>query len=183
MDKIEDTYIIERILEGETDLFVHIVRQYERMIFTIVNRILQNESTSEDVVQDIFIKVYQQLDKYKKSAKFSTWLYRVAYNETISYIRKNKKTIGLNTIDYSLCGDDIEDELPNCDMEALINELHNILGKMPHEDAFIITLFYLKEIPIAEIADITGLSLSNIKVKLHRIRKFLYAELQKSNNV
>lgn len=183
MERIEETHIIERILAGETDLFVHIVRQNERMIFTIVNQILQNKDLAEDLVQDIFIKVFQQLSKYKNTAKFSTWLYRVAYNESISYIRKNKNSIALKTVDYALCNEDIEDELPDVNTELLIEELHRLLSIMPHDDAFIITLFYLKEIPISEISEITRLSVSNIKVKLHRIRKYLYGELQKTRDL
>lgn len=178
MDHIEDTYIIQRILEGETNLFVHIVRQYQRMIYTIVYKIIQNNDTTEDLVQEIFIKVYQQLDKYQKTSKFSTWLYRVAYNETISYVRKNKKHTDITKVDYALYEEEIAEDIEGIETEVLLKRLEDLLKRMPQDDAFIITLFYMKELSIQEICEITNLSISNVKVKLHRIRKFMYAELK-----
>lgn len=182
MELIENTDIIKRIIEGEVNLYIHIVRQYERMIYTIINRILHNNEESEDLAQEIFIKVYQQLDRYNYKSKFSTWLYRIAYNETIDYIRKQKRYINIDKIDYNLCDDEICDEIQDIETEELLTYLEQLLHIMPQDDAFIITLFYLKNLSIADIAEVTNQSVSNIKVRMHRIRQYMHIELKKMMN-
>ncbi len=182
MDIIADTDIIKRILEGEVNLYIHIVRQYERMIFTVINRILQNRDEAEDLVQEVFIKVYQQLERYNHQSKFSTWLYKIAYNETISYVRRQKKYLQIEKVDYNLCQEEIYEEIDSYNVEELLTHLDTLLHKMPQEDAFIISLFYLKNLSIADVCDITNQTTSNIKVRLHRIRKYMHAELKKMMN-
>lgn len=149
------------------------------MLFTIVNRILQNRDKTEDLVQDIFIKVYQQLSRYNQQAKFSTWLYRIAYNESISYLRREKRAIPIQKIDYSLCEDEVYEEIDGVETEVLLKHLNTLLKRMPQEDALLITLFYLKNLTITDVSEITNLTVSNVKVRLHRIRKYMHVELKK----
>lgn len=90
MAEFDDIYFIRRIKDGHTDAFVHIVRRYERMVFTIVNKIVSRRVEAEDIVQEIFIKVFQSLKQFREESNFATWLYRIAYNTTISELRKRK---------------------------------------------------------------------------------------------
>ena len=77
MTDFDDIHYINCIRNGEVNAFVHIVRRYQRMIYTIVSKIVNNNTDAEDIVQEIFIKVYQSLDKFRGDAGFSTWLYHI----------------------------------------------------------------------------------------------------------
>ena len=83
-------FCIKRVKAGEIRAFSAIVSNYQKMVFTIVLKIVENREDAEDITQEIFIKVYKSLDKFKEESEFSTWLYRIAYNTTITEIRKKR---------------------------------------------------------------------------------------------
>ncbi len=180
MTDFDDIYYIRRIKDGHTDAFVHIVRRYERMVFTIVSKIVYRRVEAEDIVQEIFIKVFQSLDKFREESGFATWLYRIAYNATISELRKRKH-------EYTSIEDNFAN-IPNSEIADIIDEistedklqyLETVLKMMPPDDALLITMFYLNDHTIKDISSITGNSEANVKVKLHRIRKFMNFEINK----
>lgn len=180
MTDFEDIYYIDRIRKGEVNAFVYIVRRYQRMIYTIVAKIVNNTTDAEDIVQEIFIKVFQSLDKFRGDAGFSTWLYRIAYNTAISEIRKTNKIIAVED-DYlnSVSDKEISDSIDDINKEERLEYLDQVLKMLPAEDAMLISMFYLNDHSIQDICTITGLGLSNVKVKLHRIRKFMNFEINK----
>lgn len=180
MTEFDDIHYINCIRNGEVNAFVHIVRRYQRMIYTIVAKIVNNNTDAEDIVQEIFIKVYQSLDKFRGDAGFSTWLYRIAYNTAITEIRKSQKVIAVEDSYLSTVSDlEISDSIDDINTEERLLYLDQVLKMLPAEEAMLITMFYLNNHSIQEIGTITGLSLSNVKVKLHRIRKFMNFEINK----
>ncbi|MFT4170450.1 MAG: sigma-70 family RNA polymerase sigma factor [Dysgonomonas sp.] len=180
MTDFDDIHYINCIRNGEVNAFVHIVRRYQRMIYTIVAKIVNNNTDAEDIVQEIFIKVYQSLDKFRGDAGFSTWLYRIAYNTTITEIRKSQKVIAVEDSYLSAVSDmEISDSIDDISSEERLQYLDQVLKMLPAEEALLITMFYLNDHSIQEIGTITGLTLSNVKVKLHRIRKFMNFEINK----
>ena len=172
----KDLYYIDKVLSGDTDSFTMLVNRHKGMVFTIVNRILKSREDAEEIAQDVFLKAFQSLQKFKREAKFSTWLYRIAYNTAISKTRK--KRIEVSAIEDSVIEnytfDEIIEELDEFSLDDKRKYFENALKKIPEEDALLLTMFYLEENSIEEISEISGLSVSNIKVKLHRIRKKLY---------
>lgn len=82
MADFDDIYYVRRIKDGHTDAFVHIVRRYQRMVFTIVSKIVSRKVEAEDITQEVFIKAFQSLNKFREESEFATWLYRIAYNTT-----------------------------------------------------------------------------------------------------
>lgn len=86
----KDLYFIDKIIAGDTESYAIIVNRHKDMVFTIVNRILRSREDAEEIAQDVFLKAFQSLQKFKREAKFSTWLYRIAYNTAISKTRKKK---------------------------------------------------------------------------------------------
>ena len=172
----EDLYYIDKVLSGDTASFTILVNRHKNMVFTIVNRILKSREDSEEIAQDVFLKSFQSLQKFKREAKFSTWLYRIAYNTAISKTRK--KRIEVSAIEDSIIEnytfDEIIEELDEFSLDDKKKYFENALKKIPEEDALLLTMFYLDEQSIDQISEISGLSVSNVKVKLHRIRKKLY---------
>lgn len=181
MTELSDIEYIHRIRQGDTNAFVHLVRRYQRMIFSLVVKMVGNETDAEDITQEIFIKVYQSLAKFREDSKFSTWVYRVACNFCFSHLRKSHETlISLNeetTFDNE-CSD-FEEQLENTAKEERIQWLDALLEQLPAEELWIVTLYYKQNVSVREISEITRLSESNVKVKLHRTRKWIKSEMEK----
>ncbi|MFO7909343.1 MAG: sigma-70 family RNA polymerase sigma factor, partial [Halomonas sp.] len=91
MQVLTDENYIERVLKGDKSSFAIIMERHKNMVFTIANRMLRNREEAEEITQDAFLKAYRSLKKFKKQAKFSTWLYKIVYNQCISELRKKKR--------------------------------------------------------------------------------------------
>jgi len=171
---------IQRVKAGDFRAFSHIVSDYQQMVFTIVCRIVNNREDAEDIAQEIFIKVFKSLDSFKGESEFSTWLYRIAYNTTLSEIRKRKIVFSSFDDDLSALKDeDINENIEELAVEERIACLERALKTLPAEDALLITMFYSDNQSIEEISRISNLTRANVKVKLHRIRKKLAIEINK----
>jgi len=180
MNQPDDNQIIEKVLEGNSGAYALIVDRYKDLVYSVVLKIVKSREEAEEVAQDTFLKAYHALPAFKREARFSTWLFRIAYNTAIS--RTRRKHIETSVIDDRLIEnystDDIRENMSRIDSEEQLRILHKVLKTLPGEDQMLITLFYNNHQGIDEIASITGLSEANVKVKLHRIRKKLYAEMQ-----
>jgi RNA polymerase sigma-70 factor (ECF subfamily) len=168
-----DTQIIKNILAGDVKGYAVLVNKYKNLAFTLAFRILCNREDAEEVAQDAFIKAYKNLAGFRSESAFSTWLYRIIFNTAVS--RKRIKKQHFVTLDQ-LSSSIEEPELPKYDFDAVIEPsviLEKAMLKLSEEDRVIISLYYLNENGIDEIHTITGLSKSNVKVKLFRARKKL----------
>lgn len=181
MADFDDIYFVKQVLGGNRDAFVHIVRRYQKMVMTVADKIFQDRAEAEDVTQEVFIKVYLSLDKFREESGFSTWLYRVAYNTALSELRKRKHNR------FSAFEDSIND-IPDTDLGEWLDELSTeqrlqyldmVLQKLSPEDALMITMFYLNGLSIKDIAETNKMTVANVKVKLHRIRNFMNFEINK----
>ena len=171
---------IKRVKAGDFRAFSYIVSEYRQMVFTIVFKIINNREDAEDVTQEIFIKVFKSLYSFKEESELSTWLYRIAYNTTLSEIRKRKIVFASFDNDFSnLKEEEIDDNTEDTTTEERILHLEQALKTLPPEDAFLITMFYLENQSIEEIGKISNLSQANVKVRLHRIRKKLAVKINK----
>ena len=180
MTSFDDIYYVRLIKDGDTNAFVHIVRRYQRMVFTIVSKIVINTKDAEDITQEIFIKIYQSLSKFRGESEFSTWLYRIAYNTAITEVRKTKREfLSFDDLAEKAPEHDISDQIEESGTEERLQYLDTVLKQLNPEDAFLITLFYLNNQSVQDISQISNLSPSNVKVKLHRIRKFMNSEINK----
>lgn len=147
------------------------------MVYSICIKITSDPELAEEVAQDVFVKAYQALNKFKGKSKFSTWLYQIAYFTAINAVRKKKVEINDLSEVATLEGSESRfDHLESQERKELIQKA--ILHLKPDERG-VITLYYLEEFSIEEVAKITRLSISNVKVKVHRSRKKLYSILEK----
>lgn len=176
----DDIFHVRNVLAGNTSAFAFLVEKHNEMAFSIANKIVRNREDAEEIAQDAFVKAYQSLRTFKGDSKFSTWLYRIVYNAAISHTRRRRQEFV--QLDERVVGDTTEDQifenLESVDPELQSRLVNEAINKLPADDSAIVTLFYMKENTIDDISQITGLSVSNVKVKLHRIRKKLYEELQ-----
>ncbi len=171
-----DEVIIDKVLKGEEREYNILIDRYKKFVYTIAFRILKNEEDAEEAAQDTFIKGYQSLSKFSGKSKYSTWLYRIVFNTSISYKRKRKIEVsGLEDhINIIHSGNSTSE---NIEMEDQRKYIDIALNKLNPIDATVITLFYLKEHNLEEVSQITGLTKSAIKVKLFRSRKKMAEDL------
>jgi RNA polymerase sigma factor (sigma-70 family) len=175
----DDNETIGRVLSGDVSAYASLVAKHKNLVFLIVLKIVNNREDAEEISQDVFLKAYQSLSTFERKSKFSTWLYRIAYNAAISKTRKKK--VEMVAIEETVITNYSTDEIGRNMNELEENDrqliLEKALQRLPEEDNLLITLFYKNENSIEDISDITGLSVSNVKVRLHRIRKKLYEEM------
>ncbi len=175
MTTLDETYDLARLRAGDADAFACVVRQFGPSVFALAFRIVRNREDAEEVMQDVFIKAFQGLRHYRQESGLSTWLYRIAYNTAISKVRK--KRFEWSSADESWWNrvpDDDDEPFARVAREAQYAELENALGRLDPDERGLVLFYYEKEMSVREIAEITSLSESNVKVRLHRIRKKLY---------
>jgi len=174
-----DQYYISKILDGDENKYSTLINKYKDLIFTLCYRITKDKENAEEAAQDTFIKAYKSLASFKGDSKFSSWLYRIAYNTSLDMVKKNKRQILQNN---NIEINDIEDMDSTVDIlekTEFTEQIKNSIKKLNNEEAFILTLYYYEELSIKEIAEITNLKANNIKVKIHRSRQKLMLILKK----
>jgi RNA polymerase sigma factor (sigma-70 family) len=170
-----DLLTIDRVLAGEQNLYAGLVDRYKSYVYTIAYKILLNRPEAEEAAQDAFVKAYHNLSAFNRQAKFSTWLYRIAFNTAISYKRKHKhqfQSIESAIISYS--GEN-EGSLEKNDKKRFLNMAMQKLGEA---DRTALSLFYLQEFSLEEIAEIMSMQANTIKVRIHRARQRMADELK-----
>jgi len=175
---LEDILWVDEILRGKTERFVQVVDKYKDKVFALAMGLLKQKEEAEEAAQDVFVKIFNALPKFQHKAKFSTWMYRIAYNECISRLRKHKVqmiSVEETFTNSLLATEDKEEEWQEAEMRS--NLLHKALDKLQETERGLVHFFYFENLPIEEIARISGLSVSNVKTKLFRIRKKLFIQL------
>lgn len=170
-----DQVYIDKILNGDTNAFTVLVDRYKDLVYTLSMRMMKNREEAEEVSQDTFIKAYKSLNRFKGDSKFSTWIYRVAYNTCLDRLKKNKRQ------QYTVAIDEytehqvktLDNALDKIEEQEKQQAIKNCLEMLPSEDSFILTLYYFEELSLDEISKITSLKPNNVKVKLFRSRKKL----------
>ena len=183
MNKKEDLYLINKVKKGNVSAFETLINKHKELVYTVAIQIVKNKEDAEELAQDAFIKAYNSINSFKGDSKFSTWLYRIVYNLSVSKIRKKKKNL-INIDDIPISGASVSDTYENysgLEKEERLAQLKQAINKLNEDEAFIITLFYMEGMSVKDISEITNLTDSNIKIKLHRARKKLFVSLGKIN--
>lgn len=179
-----DSYYIEKVRGGNTADFRHLVDKHKDRVFNLSFRICGNREDAEEVAQDTFVKAYRSLNSFKQESSFATWLYRIAYNTSISFIRA-KKDHPVKSADFqseltylNIAGADDIDNESNAEYRKSL--LSMALINLNEEERGLITLYYYEEISTEDIARVTGLSRANVKVKLFRARQKMAEKIEEA---
>jgi len=169
--------IINDILSGDTEAFRQIIAENQRLVYHIVFRLVENVSDREDLCQDIFIKIYQNLSGFKFDSKLSTWIGRIAYNSAINYLKKKKIPLYDDQCAESVSVETVPAEQRPPDQLLTSSDLYHHLmveiKKLPQNYATILSLFHLEEMSYWEIAEIMNIPQGTVKSYLFRARKLL----------
>lgn len=176
----QDEYFLGKAIRGEREGLAYLVDEYQNMAYTLAFKIVRNNEDAEEIVQDSFVKAFRSLGDFKKTAKFSSWLYRIVYNTALTKLSTQKPVTcdiydEMERNEYIDQGNATWNLLLEADRKKYIDLA---LRKMKEEDRLIITLYYIAEKSVSEITEITNLQKSAVKMRLLRGRKQLETELK-----
>jgi RNA polymerase sigma factor (sigma-70 family) len=176
--RMDDTELINQILNGNMHAFTFLVNRYQKLVVHITGRLVQRHDELEDVCQEVFLKVYQNLAKYRNECKLSTWIATIAYNTSINYLRKFKKRGEINTDDlaaFEKIADFRSDDYEKADLYRYIREQ---IERLPFQYRTVLTLYHLEEFSYQEIEQITGMPEGTVKNYLFRAKALLKEKLK-----
>ena len=176
MDSADDRRLIKECLNGRTAAYGELVRRYQDRLFNTVLRLLDNPEDAKDVVQEAFINAYQNLNGFKGDSLFFTWLYRIAMNAAISYKRKQRVTISIETGSKSeLVIDPVDESVFSQPEAALVRQeeeakLQAAISKLSAEHRAVLILKDIEGQKYEDIAEIMEVPIGTVRSRLHRAR-------------
>jgi len=181
MQSFTDIEIIKSVLKGNKDHFAFLIDRYQDKAYSLCLSILKNEDDAQETLHLCFIKAYENLSRFRSNAKFSTWFYRICYNQCISDKRySNKFNRNLDPVDQpDLSPIELNQGISYLSLNEQRKYIQLALDELNSTEEFLIQSHYLEQLDLKEIAEISGLSMSNVKVSMHRARKKMYINLEK----
>ena len=186
-DRDLDWAIVQRVQNGEVSAFNQLVQKYRQSLFSIIYNMTGNREDATDIAQEAFIKAFQSIKQFRGQASFYTWIYRIAVNSSITFIKRAKKQrfINYETIDETLVSSDILEYFTaktKTEKGALLKELqeklNEALQKLSPKHRIVVILHEVEGMNHKEIADITKTSEGTVRSRLHYAKKMLQAYLQ-----
>jgi len=181
MNEQQQKELLEKITSGSSKVFKTFIDEYKNLVAHIVFRMIDNSEDREDMCQNVFIKIYQNLDHFKFESKVSTWVARIAYNSCINYLQKKKVPLFEDitpedtTIDSFAGTIDLPDSI--METEDTYRLLQIEIAHLPVKYRTILTLYHLDEMSYFEIGEITGWPEGTVKSYLFRARQYLKHKL------
>ena len=175
-----DKQIIETYNSGrQEEAFNGIDNAYTERLYWHVRRFLCCHEDTDDLLQDIFIKIWNALPTYRGDSKIYTWIYRIATNEVLNYLRKQrfKALISLESISSTL--EHRIDEDPSFNGDRLQRELHKAIQRLPEKQRIVFNLRYFDEMKYEDISEITGTSVGALKASYHHAYNKIKSDLEK----
>jgi RNA polymerase sigma-70 factor, ECF subfamily len=182
-----DAQLVARALAGSQEAFRELVLRFERPVYSLIVRMVQDPGTAEDLAQETFVKAYRSLRTYDASRKLSSWLFKIAHNTTIDHLRRHvPDTVSLEApqdeegrggLAAILSDASVEDPAAAAERRDMARSLERAISRLRPEYREAVVLFYLEGATYQEICDVTGLPLGTVKTNLHRARKELAAEM------
>ncbi len=168
--------LIEEALNNDEDACQKILNLYKGRIFSYVYRVVRNYHDAEDITFDTFIKCFRSLASYDRSRSFSTWLFTIAHNQTIDFLRKSRQEYEYFDERHAVQNDFVE----KYQTKKKIERIDRALAQLPPLDRELVILFHREEYSYQEIAEILKIPVTTIKTRLHRARKRLSDLVQES---
>ena len=181
-----ETRLAKLARKGDQRAFAEIVDLYKDKLYHLGYRMTGNRQEAEDVVQETFLRVYRNLDRYDESHKFSTWIYRIATNLCIDRLRKRRSVYSLDAESSDHEGLDGYSMLPGDDRtpesELVLSETQQMVREametLPPKYKSVMVLRYLQDLSLQEISDVLNMPVTTVKTRVHRGREFMRKKLE-----
>lgn len=176
VEKLSDYELIVLCLNGEKNYFEELVIRYKNLVYSVVVRMINNHDEADDLAQEVFIKIFRNLDKYSTDYKFSTWIIRITTNHVIDYRRKKRfETTAIDELEHDLPSDDWPElTVLKKERDQMLNQ---VLNDLPDMYKVPLILYHQQCLSYQEIADIINEPLSKVKNRIFRGRKMLKESL------
>jgi RNA polymerase sigma-70 factor (ECF subfamily) len=177
LGSLADSDLVTRAIAGREEGFEELVRRYQRPISTYVYRMVGDYDAALDLTQEVFIKVYGSLPRYRSEFKFSTWIYKIAHNAAVDHLRRHSSRVQALVSDFD--GEQrempIESRRPNPEQESERKErraeIETVIAQLPSAYKELVILRHSQDMSYDEIAEVTGLPLGTVKNRLFRARE------------
>lgn len=175
--------LIKRLRNGDYKAMRPILEKYQDYVYTLVVQIVKDKPEAQDLTQEVFIKVYKKIDTFKGNSKFSTWLYTVTYRTCLNFLEKKKIIYNMTELDASnkteVDEKFFQDEIEIPQDPDIKRVLWGAIDSIPYNQGLVITLFYLQQFSVKEIAGLLELSENTVKTNLFRGRNSIKQVLLK----
>ncbi len=182
-----DWAIVRKVQAGNVGAFDQLVQKYREPIFSVVYNLTGNREDASDLTQDSFIKAFQAIGRFQGKSSFFTWLYRIAINATMTFLKKNRRRrfVNYETIHEEVAGAEILERLTaknRTEKSILVQELQEKLNeslqKLSPKHRTVVVLHEIEGLEHAEIAEITKTSVGTVRSRLHYAKQQLQAHLK-----
>lgn len=165
----DDHYILSQFRNPSTKekAFTELVKKYQQALYTHIHRMVNNHASTDDVLQNVFIKVWKHLDQFREDAKLSTWLFRIAVNESLSWIEKQEKhrTHEMPSEEHAAAQD------PSPSTQEIQQKLEQAIFSLPAKQRTVFIMRYYEEKPYEEMSEILETSVGALKASFHHAVK------------
>jgi len=173
-----DESLVEATLVGDDHAFAELTVRHKGRVFAVASRFASNTAELEDICQEVFVQAYFKLRQYRRDSPFEHWLLRITTHKCYDYLRKRRRSAPSVSVENMLeSGHEPsapEPAVPHPDLERL----HAALAALSPKERLVITLLELEERSVQEIANITGWSVGNVKVRAFRARAALRKKME-----
>lgn len=187
---MKDQELIEGLKRNQQNAFRLLVERYQELVISTCCNFLHNRDDAHDVAQEVFIEVYRSIHKFRQDASISTWLYRIAVNKSLNYLRKHKnrkfflpidELFSTQASDKNLAEPDFtEPEEKEAEYNARARMLHKAIDTLPANQKTAFTLHKFNNLPYKQITEVMNISLPAVESLIHRAKKNLQTQLIKT---
>lgn len=178
---LTDAELVAAARDGREEACRELVRRFERPVYSLIARMVGDPGTAEDLAQEVFVKAFRRLDTYDPQRKLSSWLFKIAHNATIDFLRrKDPETVALEGGEEEggglaavLADESAESPDSRAERRELARALESAIAGLRPGYRELVVMFYCQGISYPEICEITGLPVGTVKTNLHRARKLL----------
>lgn len=179
--EVTDEHIAQKVQDGDTDAFGDLITKYEEKLRRYARRFLNYEHEIDDLVQDVFIKAYTNIQSFDTDLRFSPWIYRIAHNTFVNELkRKSRAGLGYFDADTILphlpAKETTDADILNQEIQA---EMETFIQDLPPKYREVLILYYYEELSYQEISDVLTISISTVGVRMTRARQKLKEDYQK----
>ena len=179
---MDDSRIIELLRQGEKrQAFNLMVRGYSERLYWIIRGILHTHADTDDALQNTWVSVWNAIDTFREDSKLYTWLYRIATNEALTLLRKNRLRAALSFTDYSAIVENTLAADPTFNGDKLQLALQKAIATLPPRQKAVFTMRYFEEMPYEEMAEILGVTESSLKASYHIAREKVLEKIKKND--
>ena len=169
--------VVERCKSGDTSAFAQLYHQYSKEVYNTIFRIVPHTGEAEDLLQEVFVSAFQAIGKFENTGGFRAWIKRIAINQSISWIRKQK--LRMVELDDTKSAFPEEESIDEAQFSFKVEEVKKAIDGLPDMYRTIVQLYLLENIPQEEIATMLGISYNNVRIQYHRAKQKILKSLAK----